>query len=123
MPGELAAALDVGCLGAPTFSLELQLDAATSAAIDRTNAVRARRAGVKKFLCVRGCSLALVDIKFFLSDQLLPNLKDSKITGASPFSPISSTPDNSDANPVASRVITAPVFSPWPRGMKITRPQ
>jgi hypothetical protein len=38
--------------GALTLSLELQLDAPTNAAIDRTKAVRAKRAGVKKLLRV-----------------------------------------------------------------------
>jgi len=53
MLGEFVATFGAaGSLGAVTLSLELQLDAPTSATIDKTRAVRARRAGVKKFFGV-----------------------------------------------------------------------
>jgi hypothetical protein len=64
MPGELAAILGVDAFGALAFSLELQLDAPTSIPTDRTKAVRARRAGVKKFFPVRDSNLVLDDINF-----------------------------------------------------------
>src|SRR5215210_3670267 len=99
-------------------SYELQLEAPKAATKPSTIIVATNLSGVQNFT-----SFSI----FFLSDILsyffLPNLNESSMIGASPFTPTSSTEDNSPARDVPHIVKVAPVVSPSvPVGRNTTRP-
>src|ERR1044072_6733816 len=76
------------------------------------------RSGVQNLNRLTSLFVADILIHFFL-----PNLNDSRITGASPLEPTSSTDDNSPARFVQSILKVAPVVSPsLPVGRKRTSP-
>ena len=98
-------------------SVELQLEAPNNATSVRTTKLETTRRGVQNFL-VTCCSVIPCFVYFFL-----PNLNESRITGASPLTPRSSTDESSVAKDVDNMVNVAPVVSPsFPVGKKITRP-
>src|ERR1041385_3020619 len=98
-------------------SLELQLETATASSNPKAITVVTSRSGVQNFNFLT--SFFRPDIFHFF----LPNRNVSRITGAWPRTPTSSTDDNSPARFVQSILKVAPVVSPsLPVGRKMTRP-
>src|ERR1051326_1712566 len=98
-------------------SFELQLETAIANSNPKAITVVTSRSGVQNFIFLTS---------FFRSDIFhffLPNLNESRITGISPFTPTSSTDDNSPARFVPNIIKVAPVVSPsFPVGRKTARP-